>query len=807
MIADLKYAARVLRGSPAFTLLVAAMLALGIGANTAMFSILDAWLLEPLHFSDPQRLAIVLKSESSNPREPKIFAGYRDWEIWASQSRSFINLAGVFWRSFEGRNGDEGVFGMIVTANLFDTLGVKPERGRTFRPEDIDGPPVAVIGHDLWQNRFHGAPDILGRQVALGSKSYQIVGVMPRGFGLRMINQDSDTQFYALIQKDEPLYSARGAGPIASIGRLKPGVTIAAAQAELASLQRSLDQIHPDNPKGFTVLVSNLQTDNTRNVRASLSLAAATLGFVLLIVCANVGSLLLGRTLQRRREMAIRAALGSGRRRIVRQLLIESAMVTVLGATAGVAIAYGGIRIFAAVNPLGRMPPNPIGLDWRALAFTLLASLASTLLFGLAPALEAARVDLNQVMKAGSRTVAGAPAAFRLRGFLVSGQVALSLMLVVGAALMAETLIRLESKPLGFRVNGVTLARVGIPKERWNDVPSRRLIYDRLLDKLKSTPGVESAAISNATPLDGAVEERFSIEGQPMPSEDQTPKAGTQSVTPGYFRTLDIPLIAGRRFTEQDKEESNPVVIINLNAAERWFGGRKAIGARLKLHNDKAWRIVVGISGDTLYTFYNTLEWLNGPRIFIPSRQAGDEHISPVAREVNVIIQGRPMTAETARAVLKLVDPDLRLGQFRSLPELVSDAVQQPRIRTRLLAVLAALSLLLAAIGIYGVMAQSVIQRRQEIGIRLALGAQTGDLVRMVVAQGARLALGGITAGVLGALALTKIIAGLLYGVKPTDAATFVAAALVLLVAVLLAALVPARAAARLDPMVALRQE
>jgi putative ABC transport system permease protein len=368
-------------------------------------------------------------------------------------------------------------------------------------------------------------------------------------------------------------------------------------------------------------------------------------------------------------------------------------------------------------------------------------------------------------------------------------------------------LVRLESQPLGFRINGVALARVGIPKERWNDVPSRRLIYDRLLDKLKSTPGVESAAISNATPLDGALEDRFSIEGQPLPSEDMIPKAGTQSVTPGYFRTLDIPLIAGRRFTEQDKEDSNPVVIINRNAAEHWFGGRKAIGARIKLHNDKAWRTVVGISGDTLYTFYNTLEWLNGPRIFIPSRQSGDEHISPVAREVNVIIQGRPITAETARVVLKFVDPDLHLGQFRSLPELVSDAVQQPRLRTRLLAALAGLSLLLAAIGIYGVMAQSVIQRTQEIGIRMALGARAGDLVRMVVAQGARLALGGIAAGVLGALALARIIAGLLYGVKPTDPAVFVSAAVVLLGAVLLAALIPARAAARVDPMFALRQE
>jgi predicted permease len=802
MIGDLKYAARVLRKSPAFTLLVVLMLALGIGANTAMFSILDAWLLRPLHFPDAERLTIVLKSEVSSPRDPKIFDGYRDWEAWASQSRSFVNLAGIFWRSFEAKNGDENVFGMIVTSNLFDTLGVKPERGRTFRPEDMDGPSVAVIGNDLWQSRFHAATDIIGQHIALGSKNYQIIGVMPRGFGLRMINQESDTQFYALIQKDEAGYSAGGLAPIAVIGRLKPGIGIAAAQAELTSFQRSLDKIHPDNPEGYTVLVSNLQTDNTRNVRASLSLAAAALGFILLIVCANVGSLLLGRTLQRRREMAIRAALGSGRRRIVRQLLIESLVITTLGAAVGVLIAYAGIQIFVAVNPFGRMPPNAIALDWRALAFTLLASLASTLIFGLAPALEAARVDLNQAMKASTRNVTGSgPGAFRLRGFMVSGQVALSLVLVVGAALMTETLLGLESQPLGFRTAGVTVASVGIPKERSNDA------LERMLEKLRSTSGVDYAAASNITPLGSGAERRFSIEGQPAPSEDSAPKAGTQSVTPGYFQTLNIPLLAGRPFSDDDKQDSNPVAIVNRTAAERWFGTRKAIGARVKLPDEKSWRTVVGVVGDTSYTFYNTLEWLTGPRLFVPFTQAREGDVSPVAREVYVIIRGRPMTAETARTLLKSINPDLRLGRLRSLSDLVDEVVEQPRLRTRLLAAVAALSLLLAAIGIYGVMAQSVIQRTQEIGIRMALGARSTDLVRMVVTEGVRLALLGIAVGVLGALALTRIIANLLYGVKPTDAATFIAAAFALLIAVSLAALIPARAAAKVDPMLALRQE
>jgi predicted permease len=472
-----------------------------------------------------------------------------------------------------------------------------------------------------------------------------------------------------------------------------------------------------------------------------------------------------------------------------------------MGAVAGVLIAYAGIQTFAAVNPFGRMPPNAIALDWRALAFTLLASLASTLIFGLAPALEAARVDLNQAMRASTKNIAGGPGAFRLRGFLVSGQVALSMMLVVGAALLTETLLRLESQPLGFRTNGVTVASVGIPKEHWNNV------RDRLLDKLRSTSGVDSAAITNMTPLGNGVENLFSIDGQPAPSEDLAPKAATQSVTPGYFQTLGVPLVAGRPFSARDKSDSNPVVILNRIAAERWFAPREPIGARIKLHDEKNSRTIVGVVGDTSYTFYNTLEWLTGPRIYLPSAQVAEESVAPFAREVYLIVHGQPMTADTTRALLKSVDPDLHLGRLRSLPDLVDEVVQQPRLRTRLLAVLAAMSLLLAAIGIYGVMAQSVIQRTQEIGIRMALGARPRDLIRMVVTQGARLAVTGIVVGVLGALGLTRIISSLLYGVKPTDAATFVAAALVLFGAVLLAALIPARTAARVDPMVALRQE
>jgi predicted permease len=807
VIADLRHALRILKKSPGFAGLAILLLALGIGANTAMFSILDAWLLEPLHFPAPERLALILKSEVSNPTEPKIFAAYCDWEEWARQSHSFQNLAAVFWRSFEGKNGEEGLFGMIATACLFDVLGVKPERGRTFRPEDIAGAPVSVIGHELWMNRFHGAPDVLGQTIPLGSKNYQIIGVMPPAFGLRMIDQATDTQFYALIQKDEAPYSDGGIGPVAAVGRLKPGVAISSAQVELAGIQRSLDEIHRDNPKGYTVLATPLQKDNTRNVRASLWLSAAALGFVLLVVCANVGSLIAGRTLGRRREVAIRTALGSSRLRIVRQFLTENAVIAILGALGGVMIALTGIRVFAAVNPFGRMPPNPIAIDAQALAFTVLVALGSAIIFGLAPALEGTHVNLNQAMKASGRGIASAAGGLRLRGFLVSGQLALSLILVVGAALMTETLRRLESQPLGLRTEGVTVASVGISKERWNDFNARRLIYDRLLDKFKSLAGVEAVAISNAAPLAGSFEDRFSIEGRPAPTEDAAPRAGTQSITPGYFQTLGIPRIAGRGFTEHDHEDSVPVAILNRNAAERWFPGRSALAEHIKLRDDKTWRTIVGVVGDTSYTFYNTIEWLNGPRIFVPSRQAPNESVSPVARECYTVIRGQSMQAEIVRALLKSVDSELRLGKLQNLPDMVAEVVRQPRVRTQMLSAVAVFSLLLAAIGIYGVMAQSVIQRTQEIGIRMALGARSGDLVRMVVAQGLRLAAVGIAVGVVASLAMTRVIAGLLYGVKPTDIATFIGAALVLLIAVAMAALIPARAAARVDPLVALRQE
>ncbi len=789
--------------------MVVLLLALGIGLNTAMFGILDAWLLEPLHFPDPARLVIALKSEARNPSEPKVFIGYRDWEDWSRTSRSFTHLAAIFWRSFEPADSDagEGVFGMIVTANLFDTLGVPAERGRTFRAEDVTGPPVAVIGHALWKERFGGAKDVIGKSIHLGAKNYQIIGVLPPGFGLRMIDQGTDAQFYALIQGDEKLYSAGGLGPVAGIGRLKPGVAIQSAQSELAAIQRRLDVRYPDNPRGFTVLLTSLQNDNTRNVRSSLWLSAVAVGFVLLIVCANVGSLQLGHGLQRQREMAVRIALGCGRGRLVLQLLTESAVISMFGAIAGIGFAYASIKIFAAVNPFGRMPPNPIAIDWRALAFAVAASVISTLICGLAPALQAARADLNEVIKASGRSLTSGRSSFRTQALLVTAQVALSLVLLVGATLMVQTLSELDSHPLGFRVENISVTEISIPRGQWNDAAARVSLYDRIMSKLKALPGVESAGISDLGPLSSGFDDRFSIEGQPEPSPEAAPKAGHQAITPEYLATLGIALLAGRSFTDQDADKSAKVVIVNQTVAHRWLGDNHAVGAYIRLREDREWRTIVGVAGDTSSVFYNRVDWLIEPRIFLPMKQTGADSASPVARQVYAVTRGREITAESARNLLRSIDPSLRPGRVRRMQDHIDDAIRPTKLRTRVLSAFAVVSLLLSAIGIYGVMAQSVVQRSREIGIRMALGAQAMDVARMVMRQGLRMALAGLLVGTVGALWLAKIIAGLLYGVKPTDVLTFALAALVLLGAVGLASLLPARAAARTDPLVTLRDE
>ncbi|HEY1338767.1 MAG TPA: FtsX-like permease family protein, partial [Bryobacteraceae bacterium] len=454
-------------------------------------------------------------------------------------------------------------------------------------------------------------------------------------------------------------------------------------------------------------------------------------------------------------------------------------------------------------NPFGRMPSNAVALDWRAVAFTLGAAAFSTILCGLAPALQASRPDLNEAMKSSGRGVSGTRDAARARSLMAAGQIALSLVIVTAAVLMIETLARLESTPLGFRMDGVTVVEAGIPRKG----PDSRTVFDGMLAKIKTVPGVEIAAMTNTWPLSIGFQDRLQVEGRPAPKKaDASALSTRQWITSEYFAAMGIPLLEGRGFTEHDGEHSTPAAIVSRMAADRWFGGH-AVGQRLKFEHEKEWRTVVGVAGDTATTFYNTIEWLHEPRVYEPAEQGGMEFTSPVHRTFYVVARGREIGKPEAEKILKSVSPDLRTARVQSVRQMVADVVQQPKLRMQMLGGFAAMALLLAAIGVYGVVAQSVIQRRREIGIRVALGAQRNDVVRMVAAQGLRIAMAGIAAGVAGAIAAARLLAGLLYGVEPTDAGALTLAAAVLALAAVAAAALPARSAASVDPLRTLREE
>jgi predicted permease len=813
LLQDIRFGLRVLRKQPGFSLIAILMLGLGIGANTAMFSIVDAWLLRPLPFKDSDRLVIMLRNDLKRPTEPAYALLYRDFEAWKAQSRSFASLSGMFWRRYllTGSGEPEELDGMIATADLFTTLGVPAQRGRVFGPDDLTGPPAAVISHRFWQHRFGGSDGAVGASLTLNGVPHQIIGVMPPDFDLRMLEQPTGADVLTLLPTAEPGYRPDGVAPLAAIGRLKPGVTLAAAQSELTIIQRQSDAKYPDNIKDSGPLVTGLQADNSRTVRLTLLSLSAAVAFVLLIACTNLAGLLLARTARRQQELAIRAALGSGRRRLLAQLLTESLLLTLIGAAVGLLLAYAGVRLFVAINPMGVLPSNSIAIDARALGFTLALSLLTTALFGLMPALRASRTDLNAVLKSGSRGASDGASSRRALNAMVTAQMALTVVLLIGAGLMIKTLIRLRTEPLGFRAENVSVAKLTLPAVVASQVNQRNSIYDRVLEKVAAMPGVQSAAISNTPLLLGWPNTSCvldTIEGQEQPPPENAPRCGGTIVTPDYFSTLSIPLLRGRAFSEHDHEHTEQVVIIDELIARSAFPGQDPVGRRIRTSKNSPWRTIIGIVRSTRSTWRDITAWRDSPRLFIPHRQSSGKVFGQVDKSAWIYIRGtrHPAIAELRQAVSSM-DGNIAVAEFQPMREVVAKATRQPLLRTVLAGGFAVLALLLAALGVYGVVSQSVVQRTREIGIRMALGARPRDVLTMVVGQGMTGALTGVAGGLVASFALTRLSSSLLYGVSATDPATFVMIPVMLTGVAILAAFIPARKAMKVDPIAALRDE
>lgn len=800
---DIRYAIRNLIKRPAFTVIAAITLALGIGANTAIFSSVYALLLKPLPFPELNRVVAVWDSYPSRGvlRNEVAMANYLDWR---SQNQSFEQLALYSWwtTNLTGIDPPERLQGFRVTANFLDTLGVKPLMGRNFT-EDENQPgkgAVAILTYALWQRRFGGDPNILGKTITLSGVVCTVVGVMPETF-----RYPANAEVYAPVPLTPQVVGNRSFNSYYVVGRLKSGASVQSAQADIDNITVRLEQQYPQTNTGSRATVFPIVADTVRKYEMGLWMGMASVAFVLLIACANVANLMLARASGRQREIALRAALGASRWRIIRQLLTESSIVALLGGALGILVAVWGLDALRAANPgdAAKFAPgwHQLGINFTVLVFTLALSLLSGLLFGLAPALEVSKPNLNDALKEGNRQSSGG--THRLRSSLVVLEVALSLVLLVGAGLFFRSFITVFKTDPGFNPDNVMTMSLMLSASKYKDEPQTAAFYTDLVQRVKATPGVVSAAAVNHLPLGGSnSSEAFLVEGVPEPPPGQENIGRYRVCTPDYFATLQIPILRGRAFTEQDKADAPPVVIVNETLARKYWPGQEAVGKRIRFQAplDRApWMEVVGVSKDVKHEL--TLEVT--PEFYLPHAQDGWRGMVVVARTT-----GNPASlAGSLRQNVWAMDKDQPVAEVRTMTEVRSISVGLQQFNSMMIGIFALVALLLASIGIYGVMAFAVAQRTREIGIRMALGARRTDVLRMVVLNGMKLAVLGLAIGLVASWLLTRFISSLLFGVQPTDPLTFGAVSACLLLAALLACYVPARRATKVDPLEALRYE
>jgi len=808
---DARYGWRQLKRIPGFTAVAVVTLALGIGANTAIFSIVDAVLLRPLPYKDSDRLVAVWSTEIKHSGS-KAFSSYRDFEEWQAHNQSFEQLEACTWatgsQALTWHSTPLNVLAIPATQGFFSLLGASAARGRTFGPEDLRAGCTVVLAHDLWQNRLGGPADIVGKSLMLDDKSCNVAGVMPRGFDF----YPRQTGMWTLITPQSDFVRHPMATAVGVFGRLKPGVTRDRAVAELATLHHHVLKEAPAGSWVTEVLpvIYDLQEEFTwlagRNLRTALLVLLASVLFVLLIACVNVANLLLGRSSERDRELAVRASLGCDRARLVRQLLTESLLLSSLGAGLGILLAVAAVRYFRAMNPVELPPGNPVGVNVEVLGFTTVLAVLTGLLFGLFPAWKTSRLDLNQALKQSGRGVRQGGLDRRTGKLFVVAQVALSLALLAGAGLLIESSARLGSAPLGFRTDHLLTASVDLPAAAFSRSTERAQFYAKLTSSLGTLSGVQGIALMSAMPFYGTAEDSVSVRGGPSPTSE-IGDAGPVEISDDYFRVLGIPLLLGREFDSRDREDSPPVAIVNEALVREYFPREDPIGRQMKLglpEGKAPWLTIVGVVGDVKHNIvYKEMGYVVAPVVFRPLNQTAGRSMFLAMRTAS----RSPSLESTLQREISSLENNVVVSDVRTMDERLSGPLAHPRFRAILLGVFAGLALLLAAIGIYGVLAQSVLQRTHEIGIRMALGAEPRGLLWLVVMQGAVLAATGVGTGLLLALALTRYLTGMLYGVRATDPWTFAAVSVLLVAVALVASYVPARRASRVDPMVALRNE
>ncbi len=816
---DLRYAARAFAREPGFTAVAMLMLALGIGANTAIFSVVNAALIRPLEYHQPDRIVTLWGSN------PALSIGLdllpmsaKHWDQWRRRNHVFEEVAAFDSQDLHLTNAGtpERFKAARVTAGFFSVFGVKPCLGRAFVPEEdrAGAGKLAIVGYGLWQNRFGADPGLIGRTITLNGQGYRVIGVMPPDFGFP--KGAEVPSYYRFAPRTDLWVSAsltqreidNGSLGFTVVARLKPGISVKQAQGEMSIIMRQLEKEDPNN-KGFSVRVIPLHETIVRGLRPALLAIMAAVAAVLLIACANLANLLLARAVARRKEIALRAALGASRWQLIRQLLIESLLVSLAGGALGLLLARWGVVVLERMIPAGLPRVGDARLDSIVVAFSLLVSVLTGVLFGLAPAWNTAKLDLNRWLKEGGRSSAAQAHPLVRRGLVVS-EIAVATVLLVATGLLLRSFLKLQSVDTGFRAENVVAVELSLPGsgffERGNgryDQPGRKAEFvTRLVERASALPGVTSAGAISELPLAGGVNmEGLTFEGRPQPDPSRPPVADFRSVTPGYLRTMGIRLLKGRWFTDQDRADSLPVAVIDDTMARTYWPAEEPIGKRFRnLNSSKPWWTVVGVVRSVTH---NGLGADKQPEYFRPYSQ---QELSWTTLVIRSAIHP-PSLLAGLRKEIWAVDKDQPVSKITTLEQVVSEAAAAPRFRSVLIGIFGAFALLLATLGIYGVISYSVAQQTHDLGIRIALGAGSREILSLVLGGGLALAATGVAIGLAASIGLTRLLASLLYGVTPTDLWTYGGVTVLLLTVALVASYVPARRAMRVDPLVALHYD